>query len=267
MIREPAVAGQFYPASAQELKSMIQGMVDEKAHKEDVIGYYAPHAGYVYSGPVVGATVSRVKFKDTCVILGPSHTGVGAPFSILTEGTWRTPLGDVEIDTELAKAILANCSHLKEDRLGASSGTFHRGAVAIYPIFQTGYQICADYTFPHQRRQFTGISGTAIAKAIKDTGKEAVIVASGDMNHYESQKITHTKDRQAIESILKLDAAGIIGACPRIQYLDVRLRHGGLSDLRGQRIGPGENGTGEIPDQRRCHQRFGRGSGVCRDLI
>ena len=117
MIREPAVSGQFYPSSPEELKTMIRGMVDEKAIKEDVIGYYAPHAGYIYSGPVVGATVSRVNFKDTFVIMGPSHTGMGAPFSILTEGTWRTPLGDVEIDTELAKAILANSSYLREDRL------------------------------------------------------------------------------------------------------------------------------------------------------
>ena len=108
MIREPAVAGQFYPASPEELKSMIRSMVDEKAAKEDVSGYYAPHAGFVYSGPVVGAVVSRVKFKDTCVILGPSHTGAGAPFSILAEGTWRTPLGDAEIDSDLAKSILSN---------------------------------------------------------------------------------------------------------------------------------------------------------------
>ena len=117
MIREPAVAGQFYPASPEELRSMIRGMVDEKAAKEDVIGYYAPHAGYIFSGPVAGATVSRVNFKDTCVILGPSHYGMGEPFSILTEGSWRTPLGDVEIDTTLAKAILANSSLLQEDRL------------------------------------------------------------------------------------------------------------------------------------------------------
>ena len=115
-IREPAVSGQFYPASPEELKTMIRGMIDEKAVKENIIGYYAPHAGYIYSGPVVGATVSRVNFKDTCVILGPSHTGTGAPFSILTDGAWRTPLGDVQVDTELGKAILANSTHLKEDR-------------------------------------------------------------------------------------------------------------------------------------------------------
>ena len=81
MIREPVVSGQFYPSSPKELKSTIQRMVNSKAVKEDVIGYYAPHAGYIYSGPVAGATVSRVKFSDTVVVMGPSHTGMGSPFA------------------------------------------------------------------------------------------------------------------------------------------------------------------------------------------
>jgi AmmeMemoRadiSam system protein B/AmmeMemoRadiSam system protein A len=209
MIREPAVAGQFYPAAAEELKSMIRGMVDEKATKEDVIGYYAPHAGYVYSGPVVGATVSRVNFKDTCVIMGPSHTGAGAPFSILTEGTWRTPLGNVEIDSELAKAILANCSHLKEDRLAHLQEHSIEVQLPFIQYFRPDIKF-VPITLSHANASIYRNIGVAIAKAIKDTGKEVVIVASGDMNHYESQKITHTKDRQAIESILKLEAGELL---------------------------------------------------------
>ena len=209
MIREPAVAGQFYPAAAEELKSMIRGMVDEKVPKEDVIGYYAPHAGYVYSGPVVGATVSRVNFKDTCVIMGPSHTGAGAPFSILTEGTWRTPLGNVEIDSELAKAILANCSHLKEDRLAHLQEHSIEVQLPFIQYFRPDIKF-VPITLSHANASIYRNIGVAIAKAIKDTGKEVVIVASGDMNHYESQKITHTKDRQAIESILKLEAGELL---------------------------------------------------------
>ena len=107
MIRNPVVAGQFYPASASQLKAMIKGMVDEKAAKEEVIGLVSPHAGYIYSGPVAGAAISRIKFKDTFIIMGPNHTGSGKPFSIMTEGTWKTPLGEVEIDSELGKQILA----------------------------------------------------------------------------------------------------------------------------------------------------------------
>jgi MEMO1 family protein len=209
MIREPAVAGQFYPASPEELKSMIRSMVDEKVQKEDVIGYYAPHAGFVYSGPVVGAVVSRVKFKDTCVILGPSHTGAGAPFSILTEGTWRTPLGDVEIDSELAKAILANCSHLKEDRLAHLQEHSIEVQLPFVQYFKPDIKF-VPITLSHTSAAVYRDIGVAIAKAIKDTGKHVVIVASGDMNHYESQKITHTKDRQAIESILKLEAGELL---------------------------------------------------------
>ena len=84
MIRNPVVAGQFYPASASKLKTMIEAFIDEKADKQDVIGLVSPHAGYIYSGPVAGATISRIKFKDTFIIMGPSHTGMGKPFSIMT---------------------------------------------------------------------------------------------------------------------------------------------------------------------------------------
>jgi len=209
MIREPAVSGQFYPSSPEELKKMIRGMVDEKAIKEDVIGYYAPHAGFIYSGPVVGATASRVNFRDTVVILGPSHTGVGEPFSILTEGTWRTPLGDVEIDTVLAKAILANSSHLREDRLAHLQEHSIEVQLPFIQYFRPDIKF-VPILLSHTSAAIYRSIGMAITKAIKDTAKKVVIVASGDMNHYESQKITHTKDRQAIESILKLEPVELL---------------------------------------------------------
>ena len=97
MIREPAVAGQFYPGSAPQLRKMIKSMVDEKAEKTDAIGLVLPHAGFVYSGPVVGAVLSRVRMKPTAVILCPNHTGRGKLFSLMAEGAWKTPLGQVDI--------------------------------------------------------------------------------------------------------------------------------------------------------------------------
>ena len=88
MIRQPVVAGQFYPASASQLRASIEMMVNEKAEKQEVIGLVSPHAGYPYSGPVAGAVFSRVEFKDTFIIMGPNHTGRGKPLSIMTQGTW-----------------------------------------------------------------------------------------------------------------------------------------------------------------------------------
>ncbi|MBM4448741.1 MAG: AmmeMemoRadiSam system protein B, partial [Chloroflexi bacterium] len=115
MNRQPVVAGQFYPASATQLRAMIKKMVDEAAEKQEVIGLVSPHAGYVYSGPVAGAVISRVRFKDTFIILGPNHTGRGKPLSIMTQGQWQTPLGDVEIDRELAQCLLGLSRHLQDD--------------------------------------------------------------------------------------------------------------------------------------------------------
>lgn len=209
MIREPAVAGQFYPSSPAELKKMIKGMVDEKAEKEDVIGYYAPHAGFVYSGHVAGATVSRVKLTDTIVILGPNHTGLGAPFAIMTEGIWHTPLGDVEIDSALAKAILANSKNLQDDHVAHLQEHSIEVQLPFIQYFKTEFKI-VPILLAHADADVYREIGKAIAKSIKDSDMEVVIVASGDMNHYESQKITRTKDKQAIESILKLEVGELL---------------------------------------------------------
>jgi AmmeMemoRadiSam system protein B len=117
MIREPVVAGQFYPASAAQLKAAIKTYIAEEAEKEDVIGLVAPHAGYIYSGPVAGAVLSRVQIKGSVILIGPNHTGQGAPYSLMSSASWRTPLGKVEIDKELAEALLSCSDHLKEDSL------------------------------------------------------------------------------------------------------------------------------------------------------
>jgi AmmeMemoRadiSam system protein B/AmmeMemoRadiSam system protein A len=143
------------------------------------------------------------------VILGPRHTGAGEPFSILTEGTWRTPLGDVEIDTVLAKAILRNCNQLKEDRMAHLQEHSVEVQLPFIQYFKPDIKF-VPIVLAHTNAATYRIIGTAIAKAINDTGKEVVIVASGDMNHYESQKVTHTKDRQAIESILKMEAGELL---------------------------------------------------------
>jgi len=117
MIREAAVAGQFYPGWPGELKEMIGQMTDSKADRKEVIGVVSPHAGFIYSGPVAGAVFSAIKFTDTFIIIGPNHRGMGKPLSITTGGSWKTPLGEVQIDSGLAKAMLASSAGLEEDTL------------------------------------------------------------------------------------------------------------------------------------------------------
>lgn len=204
MIRNPVVAGQFYPASSSQLKAMIEKMVDKKATKQEVIGLVSPHAGYVYSGPVAGAVISRVKFKETFIIIGPNHSGRGKPFSIMSEGIWRTPLGDVEIDSELGKKILALSDHLEEDEVAHMYEHSIEVQVPFLQYFKPGIEIVPIMLAHYSGAAYKEI-GREIARAVKELNKEVVIMASSDMTHYEPHEYAQRKDNQAIEAILALN--------------------------------------------------------------
>jgi hypothetical protein len=204
MIRQPVVAGQFYPASPSQLKSMIEEMVDEKAEKEEVIGLISPHAGYMYSGPVTGALVSRIKFKDTFIIMGPNHTGMGKPFSIMSEGVWQTPLGDVEIDAELARHILTGSLYLKDDFVAHLNEHSIEVQLPFLQYFKPGFKfvpIILGYGTGFVYKEI----GREIARAVKELKRQVIIMASSDMTHYESHQSVRRKDTRAIEAILELN--------------------------------------------------------------
>jgi len=204
MIRNPVVAGQFYPASVSELKAMIEAMVDVKVEKEEVIGLISPHAGYIFSGPVAGAVISRVKFKDTFIIMGPNHTGTGKPLSIMTEGIWKTPLGEVEIDSELGKQILATSNYLQEDK----SAHFYEHSIEVQlpflQYFKPDFKL-VPIVLAYASGAIYKEIGKEIAKSVKELDKKVVIIASSDMTHYEPQESAQMKDTQAIEAILDLN--------------------------------------------------------------
>ncbi|OGO43446.1 MAG: AMMECR1 domain-containing protein [Chloroflexi bacterium RBG_16_60_22] len=205
MKRSPAVAGYFYPGQAEQLKETLRDLVDETAPKEDVIGLLVPHAGYQYSGPVAGATISRIKFRDTFVIMGPSHTGAGKPFSVWTEGTWQTPLGDVAIDAALARKIVEVSRHLEEDVQAHQREHAVEVQLPFLQYFKPDVRIVPIILTPAPAAIYQEI-GRDIARAIKELDRDVVILASGDMTHYESQAAAKEKDYKAIEAMLALDA-------------------------------------------------------------
>ncbi len=219
MTRNPVVAGQFYPASASELKRMIKGMVEEKAKRQEVIGLISPHAGYIYSGAVAGAVISRIKFKDTFIIMGPNHTGSGKPFSIMTQGRWKTPLGEVEIDSGLGKKILASSRYLEEDSLAHLGEHSIEVQLPFLQYFNTDFKL-VPIMLAYAGGAIYKEIGRALAKGIKESGRKAVIIASSDMTHYESQASAQRKDTQAIEAVLKLDEDELL---KRVEELDISM--------------------------------------------
>jgi AmmeMemoRadiSam system protein B len=204
MIRKPVVAGMFYPGSADTLRDKIRELIDEGAVREDVQGIVSPHAGYMYSGHVAGAVISRVSFKDTFVIMGPNHTGLGQPFSIMSEGAWETPLGSVEIDTELASAILAASQNLSQDHVAHLEEHSIEVQLPFLQYFKPDVKLVPIILARGTGDTYKEI-GNAIAEACNNAACEAVIMASSDMNHYEPHNVADEKDDRAIEAILALD--------------------------------------------------------------
>ena len=205
-LRKPVVSGRFYPARAPELTKQIESFIDKTALKSEAIACMLPHAGYTYSGLVAAQTVSRIKIKDKIVLLGPNHTGLGAAFSIQAQGTWQTPLGEIEIDSDLAKAILKNSKYLEEDSIAHAQEHSLEVELPVLQYFKKSFQIVPICILSDEADKLEEI-GQAIAAAIKETKQEnsVLIVASSDMTHYEPQDQASAKDKAAIQAILKLD--------------------------------------------------------------
>ncbi|NOX96655.1 MAG: AmmeMemoRadiSam system protein B [Nitrospirae bacterium] len=219
MDREAVVAGQFYPDSEEALKKQIKSFIDRRAKSEETVGVVSPHAGYIYSGKVAGAVYSRIIPTETFILLGPNHTGRGVPFSIMTGGRWKTPLGSVEIDSKMAKEILSESRNLRDDE---KAHCYEHSLEVQLPFLQCLRQ---DFRFvpiilsPADLSIYREI-GEAISRVIKSRKTKAVIVASSDMTHYESQKSAENKDGEAIKAILELNEKKLL---EKVHDLDISM--------------------------------------------
>ena len=212
-LRTPAVAGRFYPGRADELLRDVreytsQGKTPVEAGRIAAIGCVAPHAGYMYSGGVAGAVYARLEIPEHCVILCPNHTGKGRPLSIMANTTWQTPLGEVAADAEMGARLLRRFAALEEDSAA------HRAEHAIevqLPFLQTrqpGLNIVPIAVGTSDFNVLRGL-GEALGDVIDGRDVKVLIVASSDMNHYESDAVTRVKDHKAIERVLAMDARGL----------------------------------------------------------
>jgi AmmeMemoRadiSam system protein B len=210
MKRKAFVAGQFYPGGREKLRETISGMIPKAAHaRKKAIAVVSPHAGYVYSGPVAGAVFSSTRLPGIFVILGPGHREIDSLFAIQVRGSWLTPLGESPIEETLASSIVAGCPLVKEDEkahlwehsleVQLPFIQFFRDDAAIVPI-------CVSHEARYDELEMLG---RALAAAIREDGREILIVASTDMSHYVSQKTAEKMDMLAIRKVLALDPAGL----------------------------------------------------------
>jgi AmmeMemoRadiSam system protein B len=211
-VREPAVAGRFYPGEPKPLADTVaRCLTDRSPEPLRARMLMAPHAGYVYSGAIAGATYARVEVPSRVVVLCPNHTGLGARRSLWSRGEWKLPGYSLPVDTELANEFRDNAlleedqlAHLREHAIEVQLPFLHalRPDVSIVPVCLAGlrFRDCAEV-------------GEGLARAIQENerqhGERVLIVASTDMSHYIPAEVAKELDRMAIESVLAVDAKGL----------------------------------------------------------
>jgi AmmeMemoRadiSam system protein B/AmmeMemoRadiSam system protein A len=206
-VREPAVAGQFYPADARALNAMLDAVLKDAVPpaREAPIAIIAPHAGYVYSGQIAADAWRQAASHqyDTIVILGTNHTGVGfGRIGVFPGSGMRTPLGVAKVDQALSAALV------KEDADCVADAAMHAGEHSV------------EVQVPFAQRLFPTASVVAAIVASEDAGvvtrfgrtlarllagRRALIVASSDLSHYPSWKDAVPADRRTLEAIASLD--------------------------------------------------------------
>jgi AmmeMemoRadiSam system protein B len=218
-VRRPTQAGAFYEGNAESLKRQIQqcflhefgpGKIPKimTTGPRQIVSLVCPHAGYMYSGPVAAHAYYNLALDgrpDIVVIFGPNHTGYGSALAMMNEGLWRTPLGDVEVDSETANQIVRESRFVDVDE---SAHRFEHSIEVQLPFLQFLYgsefkivPIC----FLMQDLPSAREVGRSVAKVV--SGKNAVLIASSDMTHYEPQEAAVKKDKLVIDAVEAMDEA------------------------------------------------------------
>ncbi|UCC34029.1 MAG: AmmeMemoRadiSam system protein B [Candidatus Bathyarchaeota archaeon] len=216
-VRRPAVAGSWYADNSQSLRAQIEncfvhkigpGRLPEIKERgpRDIVGLACPHAGYMFSGPVAANAYYSLAFDgrpDTVVLFGPNHYGFGSALAIMNEGVWRTPLGDVEIDSQTANQILRESQIIDvDDTAHAREHSIELQLPFLQYLCGSSFKL-VPISFLMQDLESSREVGRAAARAL--CGKNGLVIASTDLTHYEPHERADQKDRLAIDAAIKMD--------------------------------------------------------------
>ena len=221
MIRKAVAAGRFYEGGREALKEEIRqcfldergpGMLPEIGERKGIVkGCVVPHAGYVFSGAVAAhsyAEIAKDGFSDRFIIVGPNHTGLGAEVAVMSEGKWETPLGIVEVDSEIANEMLEGI--ISDD---AMAHLYEHSIEVQLPFLQF---LGNEFSFVPVCMKTQNYE-TAIELGEKIANTDAMLIASSDFSHVgvdygqmppsgiPVNEWAAMQDKKAIDAILSMD--------------------------------------------------------------
>ena len=210
-VKEPAVAGTFYPAVKDSLKKSVEGFLS-KAEKSPnhgrLIAIISPHAGYIYSGQVAAYGYKQIQSSDIkkVILIGSSHRSAFKGASIYTKGSFRTPLGDIKINEKLAESLLNESAGV---RFSPEAYEGEHSLEVQLPFLQT---VLKDFTIvPILIGSPSGkIIEHLILKLTEILDEKTLIVASTDLSHYYDYATAKEMDNKIISAIERLSTKDAI---------------------------------------------------------
>jgi MEMO1 family protein len=213
MLRLPAVAGTFYPNHPGELARQIQQFIQQEETRGKILcrACLVPHAGYMYSGGVAGAVYARIALPQRIIVLGVRHFPRGEEAAVVSEGAWRTPLGDVPVDRDLALKISRACPLLREDTIAHEREHSLEVQLPFLQLLSPGFAFVPIALGTIHFDELVSI-GESLGKLLS-TEPGILLLVTSDFNHYEDEATTRRKDHLAIERILQFDPRGLFDIC------------------------------------------------------
>ncbi len=210
-VRDMKFSGRFYPENPRALIAMLQDLfyrADTVHKKLSVRGTIMPHAAYHYSGQVAMSVLKCIEIPENIIIFAPNHSGLGGDVNIVCEGRFITPIGDVSVNSEIAKTITSNINLVKEDikshiiehsiEVQLPMLKYMRNDIKVVPIIIKRLQ-------PDLLTELTN----RLIDLFKDTKGDSIFLSTSDLSHYESYKDTIRKDRLLLNYLEQMDSAGL----------------------------------------------------------
>jgi hypothetical protein len=208
-VRAPILAGSWYPADPIELSATVNGMLDHAKVadvKGRIVALVCPHAGFAYSGPTAAAAYRLLKGRhyDTVVILGPSHQHPFEGFSVYDQGPYRTPLGDIPLDTAFIKELKQTNATVRYEP--QAHDREHSLEIEL-PFLQT---VLKDFKLVPLVAGAAGVvQCRALAKALARCaeGRSVLLIASTDLSHYHKARVAEQMDAALAKCVELFDPA------------------------------------------------------------
>ncbi len=224
------VAGSFYPADKEDLSGLIResflGRIGPGRYPETLSSegslvecFIVPHAGYVYSGPVAAYSYLRAaeligapREELTIIILGPNHYGIGSGVALSPSKSWRTPLGEIRVNSELSDKISRRCGLVDFDEISHSrEHSIEVQLPFIQDVFLDSKKISiVPICLMLQDRETMTEVADAIHRCLaelEDKANSFLILGSSDLTHYEPQESANSKDRKLLSAVESMDVS------------------------------------------------------------